>query len=157
MRKLLESKLAKPDWMTGYFSAGDALQDRNAQYNSNDSYADKGNDVTKDMKFDGGKILAGIPFQDFPRALRAVAEIGTFGAKKYSRSSWKTVDNAMVRYTDAKFRHILEGEITPLDIESGLLHKAHEAWNALATLELYLIEVEKKNQEQGIGANVKSL
>lgn len=92
----------------------------------------------QDMKFDGGKILAGIPFQDFPRALQAVAEVGTFGAKKYSRSSWKTVDNAMTRYTDAKFRHILEGEISERDIESGLLHKAHEAWNALATLELYL-------------------
>lgn len=100
----------------------------------------------KDMKFDGGKILAGIPFQDFPLALKAVAEVGTFGAKKYSRSSWKTVDNAMVRYTDAKFRHILEGEIDERDHESGLLHKAHEAWNALATLQLYIEQMEKNDE-----------
>ena len=104
--------------------------------------------VTKEMKFDGGKILAGIPFQDFPLALQAVAEVGTFGAYKYERSSWKTVPNAMTRYTDAKFRHILEGEITDRDAESGLLHKAHEAWNALATLQLYIEEKQKEFEEE---------
>lgn len=100
-------------------------------------------DDNRGMKFDAGKLLAGILIQDFPRAQKAVAEIATFGVNKYARSSWQTVPDAMTRYTDAKFRHILEGEITPYDEESGLLHKAHEAWNALATLELYLIEQEK--------------
>lgn len=111
-------------------------------------------EAIKDMKFDGGKPLASIPFQDFPKALMAVAEVGTFGAKKYSRSSWKTVPDALTRYTDAKFRHILMGQVEHHDAESGLMHAAHEAWNALATLELMIEENQKKMQSQMPYANL---
>lgn len=88
------------------------------------------------MKFDDGKVLAGVLFE-FRMALFAVAEIGTFGAKKYKRGSWVDVPNARVRYYDALWRHLLE---EGNDLESGLLHKAHLAWNALADLELTLRE-----------------
>lgn len=91
------------------------------------------------MKYDGGKQLANILFQDFPRALEAIVAIATFGAKKYKRNSWITVPNALERYSDAMVRHQLamgRGEV--YDPESGLLHHAHFAWNVLATLELLL-------------------
>lgn len=91
----------------------------------------------KDMKFDDGKVLAALPFEDFPHALNEVAKIGTFGAKKYARHSWKTVENAFTRYQDAAYRHRLAihmGEVT--DSESGLPHRAHLVWNELALLQL---------------------
>lgn len=99
------------------------------------------------MKYDNGKLLAAIPFQDFPRALKAVAGISTYGAKKYARSSWKGVPGARERYEDALHRHFLEYHISgkySVDDESGLLHFAHLAWNVLALLELDLEELEKE-------------
>lgn len=95
--------------------------------------------VIKDMKYDSGKLLAAIPFEDFPLALKEIAKISTYGAVKYERSSWKTVSNKEIRYKDAMFRHLLEmmaGE--ELDDESKLLHHAHFAWNVLALLQLKL-------------------
>lgn len=91
------------------------------------------------MKYDGDKQLANILFQDFPRALEAVVAVATFGANKYQRNSWTTVPNAMERYSDAMVRHQLAmGRGEAYDHESRLLHYAHFAWNALATLELLL-------------------
>jgi len=98
-----------------------------------------GTSPVKDMKFDGGKLLAHIIFEDFPDAIKEVVRVATFGAKKYERSSWKTVSNGLQRYSDAKARHFLEAAAgVELDEESGLDHLAHEAWNALATLQLKL-------------------
>lgn len=100
----------------------------------------------KDMKFDEGKLLAHIIFEDFPDAIKEVIRVATFGAKKYERSSWKTVTNGLQRYSDAKARHFLEAAAgVELDEESGLDHLAHEAWNALATLQLKLETKKNKN------------
>lgn len=99
-----------------------------------------------DMKFDGGKPLAAIPIKDFGRALEAVSEVGTFGAKKYARSSWKGVENASVRYEDALYRHAYKSSYEDRDEESGLLHLAHLAWNALAILQLRLEEEARVNE-----------
>lgn len=71
-------------------------------------------------KADAGKVQAGV-LGDFALALLAVAEVGTHGAVKYTRGGWEQVPNGAERYTD-----------------SGLSHKAHAAWNALAVLELEL-------------------
>jgi hypothetical protein len=89
-------------------------------------------------KFDKGKPLAGLLIQDFPRALKAVAEIATGGAEKYDRSNWLQVKDGETRYTDAMVRHLIDSQITPLDDESNNLHFAHFAWNVLAVLELML-------------------
>lgn len=88
-------------------------------------------------KLDQGKIMAAILGQ-FSRALTAVAEVCTHGATKYSRGGWQTVPNGIERYDDAKWRHALKGYYEDLDIDSGLMHDAHEAWNILAKLELKL-------------------
>jgi hypothetical protein len=69
----------------------------------------------------------------------AVSEVATFGAKKYSRGGWLKVKDAKQRYQAAGLRHTLKrnaGE--SIDQDSKLLHLAHEAWNALAVLELHL-------------------
>ena len=88
-------------------------------------------------KLDDGKIKAGVLGQ-FARALMRVAEVGTFGIIKYSRGGWQSVENGEERYEDAKWRHLLNGYITEIDPDFGLEHAAHEAWNALARLELML-------------------
>lgn len=90
-------------------------------------------------KMDAGKYRPGLMVQDFPRALAAVAEVCTYGAQKYSDSGWLKVPNAPARYRDALFRHLLAEATGPdEDPESGSLHAAHAAWNALALLELKL-------------------
>jgi hypothetical protein len=77
----------------------------------------------------------------FSKALTEVCKIGTHGAEKYSPNGWKSVPNGIERYDDAQERHKLKrwsGE--ELDQDSDLLHRAHEAWNALAALEFILGE-----------------
>ena len=93
-------------------------------------------------KKDQGKLLAGIPFEDFPLAMQELIRVSTFGAQKYSRSSWKSVPDREVRYYDARARHFLglnpDGSITENDIETGYDHLAHEIWNCMALLQLKL-------------------
>lgn len=104
------------------------------------------------IKYDGGKpgIWRGV-INYFPRALWAVGEISTFGANKYAWDGWEGVEDGFARYKDAQFRHALKqamGEDT--DPDSTLEHLAHEAWGALATLELYLREKNNYAENQGI-------
>ncbi len=92
------------------------------------------------LKYDAGKpaVFQGL-INYFPRALWAVAEVSTFGANKYDWNNWLELDNAYSRYKDAQFRHALKQAMGEnLDLESNLQHLAHEAWGALATLELAL-------------------
>jgi len=80
---------------------------------------------------------------DMARALCAVIDVATFGADKYSDRGWLKVENGKARYRDAADRHrlaIAMGETH--DAQSKLLHKAHEAWNVLAELDLMLREGE---------------
>ena len=88
-------------------------------------------------KLDNGKVRAGV-LADFGEALDAVAMVGTYGANKYTRNGWESVPNAIERYTDAKWRHLLAQHERMYDHESELMHLAHEAWNVLAVLELTL-------------------
>lgn len=90
-------------------------------------------------KLDAGKNRLGLVIYGFPRALKAVGEIATFGAKKYTDGGWAYVPKGFDRYTDAMLRHLLEegcGEL--IDEDTGLTHAAAVAWNALARLELLL-------------------
>lgn len=88
------------------------------------------------MKFDGGKLYASLPFLDFPDALQELVKVSTFGANKYARHSWKDVPDNLMRYEDALARHFLAQYFEDKDTESGISHKAHLAWNALATLQI---------------------
>lgn len=94
-------------------------------------------------KLDAGKIRPSLIFNAMPRALQAVAEVGTYGANKYSPDGWLEVPNGVERYTDAMDRHRLKEGVEGLhDVDSGLLHAAQIAWNALARLELMLRQTE---------------
>jgi hypothetical protein len=105
------------------------------------------------IKYDGGKpcsFRGAIEY--FPRAITAVAEISTFGAKKYAWKGWEQVDDGIARYSDAMVRHLLkEGTGETVDPDSGLLHAAHCAWGALARLELILRDIEKSCEAHDIG------
>jgi hypothetical protein len=93
----------------------------------------------------GSKLDAGKPpivrgtIAYFPRALAAVAGVSAFGAAKYTWGGWESVPDGVQRYTDALGRHLVGESIDgPTDPETGLLHAAQTAWNALARLELML-------------------
>ena len=96
------------------------------------------------LKFDADKPRMELLIQGMPRALEAVGAVLTFGAQKYEAHSWKQVEDNHNRYWAAKTRHELaraKGE--ERDPETGLLHLAHEACNALFLLELALMELEQ--------------
>jgi hypothetical protein len=92
-------------------------------------------------KLDSEKPMMDLVLGDFSKALVEVAKVGTMGAKKYTEHGWLEVPNAQTRYLSALQRHYYnhkDGDIDDVDEESGLLHLSHLAWNALASLELYL-------------------
>jgi hypothetical protein len=79
--------------------------------------------TTGGRKFDGGKLRYGLlP----PLALKATADVLTFGAEKYEPGNWKHVPDSINRYFDAAQRHMWawkEGE--QIDSDSGRHHLAH--------------------------------
>lgn len=82
----------------------------------------------------------------FPRALLAVAEVSEFGRQKYG-ADWTTkgwLDVSRGDLMDADARHMLKEVIEgPVNHEDGsLLHAAQHAWEALAALEVMLVERE---------------
>lgn len=94
------------------------------------------------QKFDGGKLQMARFYKQFPNAIKAIMEAGTYGMKKYSEgngnTNWKQVPNAIQRYEDATLRHLdkyLTGEW--LDSESNLPHLTHLIWCVGALIELH--------------------
>lgn len=96
---------------------------------------------TPGAKLDAGKapMLRGC-LEYFPLALEQVAKVSEYGATKYTWKGWETVPGGIDRYGDALVRHLVKAEHDP---DTGLLHAAHAAWNALARLELMLRERDK--------------
>lgn len=104
---------------------------------------------TPGAKLDAGKTRAGLVLGDFARALEQVSRVGTFGAQKYTDHGWLSVPQGQQRYTDAMLRHWLAEHYGPArDDQTGLLHAAHLAWNALARLELMLRAQEQTPEGQ---------
>lgn len=96
-----------------------------------------------------GKIQIDLFDGGFPNAVMAVAEVMTWAAehKGYKPHDWKNLPNPETEFSAAGSRHrvkhhIQRAENTPIagcvDEESKLLHKAHEAFNVLAQLELMI-------------------
>lgn len=88
-------------------------------------------------KTDAGKPQCSLLLM-FGAALRAVAEVGTFGAIKYTRGGWQGVPDGINRYTDALLRHLLTEQYEQYDSDLPVMHAAQVAWNALARLELMI-------------------
>ena len=76
---------------------------------------------------------------------RAMAEVLTFGAAKYSADNWRKCED-VARYYDAAYRHLYamcdEIEIDP---KSGLEHRAHVATNIMF---IYVLETQNVNNNQ---------
>lgn len=94
-----------------------------------------------------GKIAIELFDDGFPNAVMAIAEVMTWAAehKGYKPHDWKNLPNAEVAFAAAgsrhRMKHIIQrnsgvGISDCVDEESELLHKAHEAFNVLAQLEL---------------------
>lgn len=101
-------------------------------------------DDGKGKKYDSGKSMVGTLCRVFPRALLGVGQCIEFGTHKYpDPKNWVKVEGAFNRYQDSMMRHYLKflaGQ--EKDSETNLLHLKHMVWNALAVLELYLMENE---------------
>lgn len=96
-----------------------------------------------------GKVGMHMVDDGFPNALREVAKVMTWAAeaKGYKLHDWKNLPEASVALPSAGYRHRNDNSIQKalglsamerVDHESALLHKAHEAFNTLAELELIL-------------------
>ena len=87
------------------------------------------NQTSIGMKFDTGKLQYHlIP----PQTLKALAEVLTFGAKKYAPNNWQLVEDGETRYLDALFRHLeafRAGETH--DTDSKLHHLSHCLCNVM--------------------------
>lgn len=91
------------------------------------------------IKNDNDKAMFNLILPEFEKA---VAEVLTYGAKKYSPNNWQHVDDGLERYYAALRRHLCawrEGE--EIDEESGLSHLAHVATNIMFIM--YFAEEEK--------------
>lgn len=84
------------------------------------------------MKYDHGKPrMELLPL----KPLYEIAKVLTYGAEKYAPNNWKKTKNAKERYIGAMLRHLTDmQEGNKFDKESGLLHAAHVACNALFIL-----------------------
>lgn len=114
---------------------------------ASETASDKQYDLTDDgkgKKYDSGKPMVGTLCRVFPRALLGVGQCIRFGQTKYPNpDNWKLVDGAFTRYQDSMMRHYLKFLAgREKDSETNLLHLKHMVWNALAVLELYLMENE---------------
>ena len=74
--------------------------------------------------------------------IEEIVKVYTAGAKKYAPNNWMHLENGYERYKAALFRHICEFERGNwLDADTGCIHLAQVAWNAIAMLH---IEMEKR-------------
>lgn len=103
-----------------------------------------------DQKFkaDAGKPDHSLLEVGFPNALAMIQATLDYGAVKYEAHSWRKVPDGFKRYDKAARRHrnqrdAITAALGPRtflypDDESGLPHVAHELFNLMAQIELYL-------------------
>ena len=96
-----------------------------------------------------GKVQMNLFDEGFPNAVMEVAKVMTWAAenKGYKPHDWVNLPDAESSFPSAASRHRVKSLIQKVsglpvsgcvDEESGILHKAHEAFNILAELELLL-------------------
>ena len=98
----------------------------------------------QENKADNGKHDPTLLMHDLGKALKAVTAVLNYGAEKYEPRGWKTVEPR--RYQSALLRHYNDKYVgnEEKDEESGLLHLAHLATNALFLLQMHI-----ENRELG--------
>lgn len=74
--------------------------------------------------------------------LEEIARVYTAGAKKYGANRWQHLDDGYERYKGALLRHLTEVEKgNAIDLDTGCLHIAQVACNALFMLHFKLEEL----------------
>lgn len=89
-------------------------------------------------KDDKDKMRYSLMIEGMPKGLAKVVEVLEHGAVKYDVHNWQKVEGGLERYKEALYRHVmnLDGGLFSKDKDSGLLHLAHIACNALFLMEL---------------------
>lgn len=116
----------------GQHQVGQAVQERDPHGLASDEPG---------AKLDADKLRVDLVLDGFSLALTEVAQVATYGAKKYSEGGWQHVPKGEQRYRSAAGRHRLKRVHETHDPDTNILHLAHEAWNVLAELELALRRV----------------
>jgi hypothetical protein len=99
-------------------------------------------ELSKGVKTNKNKPQISLLFKQFPEALKAIAKCSEYGHEKYKETdtdylNFQRVEGGSKTYADASLRHRLE---QGNDLESGLPHQYHVAWNALAELQMWIME-----------------
>lgn len=91
------------------------------------------NTSKKNDRIDDKPMWELLPLQD----IEDVVKVYTAGAKKYGPDQWQNLPDGYKRYKAALFRHLVEYEKGNwLDEETGCIHLAQVAWNAIAMLHI---------------------
>lgn len=94
---------------------------------------------------DGKVMMQLLPFPE----LEEIAKVLTAGAKKYSPNSWQNLSDGFERYKGAMLRHLTEVEKgNVFDKDTGCMHAAQIACNAIFMLHYKMEELKNTNNEQ---------
>jgi len=78
--------------------------------------------------------------------LEEIAKVYTAGARKYGPHNWENLSDGYERYKGAMLRHLTEVEKgNDIDSETGCLHAAKVAWNAIAMLHFKMKKMSLQN------------
>lgn len=81
-----------------------------------------------------------LPLED----VEDIVRVYTAGAKKYGENKWQDLPDGIRRYKAALLRHLVEFDRgNEIDKETGCLHLAQVAWNAIA-----MLHISKKTKQQ---------
>jgi hypothetical protein len=110
----------------------------------------------KGQKNNKGKPQLSLLFKQFPNALKAIALCSEYGHEEYKEydqdyKNYQRVEGGSKNYADAGLRHRIEEG----NDESGLPHSYPVAWNALAELELKILEENEKTTTNTIQQSSK--
>ena len=79
--------------------------------------------------------------------LEEIAKVYTAGANKYGPNKWQNLPDGYQRYKGAMLRHLTEVEKgNDVDPDTGCLHAAQVAWNAIAMLHCKMDEYKSKSK-----------
>lgn len=99
-------------------------------------------EVTTDgLKYDAQKVDMSF-LEYFPLALEKICALSEVGAKKYSRGGFRGITDPK-RCKAAMLRHYFKEGLEDTDPDSGFEHDVAVAWNALAALEIRLMNDRK--------------
>ena len=89
---------------------------------------------------------------DFPNAIAGLADVKSFGAKKYELHNW-TRGRGFRDTISSLLRHLVACKSESHDQDSGLPHIDHVVWNALALAEWYRTHTELNDWGPNLNEN----